>query len=272
MRQPNPPSSVLTEPEPSLSTRALPDERRQNQRREAVTEPAVRLHTPEVRSDLEWGEPVSSAEPPLVLHRPVYKRPFDLIVSAIIALLILPVLCAIALVVRLTTPGPILFASVRLGRDGQPFRCYKFRSMHEGADERLRQVLAKDPELRKEFNITAKIKNDPRITPIGRLLRRTSLDELPQLFNVLRGDMSLVGPRPVPAGESLRYGTWLSQVQTVRPGLTGLWQVSGRNDISYEQRARLDYVYSASHTLHSDLAILARTTLVVLRPSTSGAY
>jgi lipopolysaccharide/colanic/teichoic acid biosynthesis glycosyltransferase len=264
--------SVLVDSRTAASPRSDASERRQGQRRILTPAPVTRLHTPEVRSDLEWGEPVSSAEPPLVLHRPLYKRPLDIVVAAIIALLILPLLCTIALMVRLSSPGPILFASIRLGRDGKPFRCYKFRSMHEGADERLREVLKNDPELRREFNATAKIKDDPRITRVGSLLRRTSLDELPQLLNVLRGEMSLVGPRPVPAGEALRYGTWLHQVQTVRPGLTGQWQVSGRNDISYEQRARLDYVYSASHTLHGDLAILARTILVVLRPSRSGAY
>ena len=230
------------------------------------------IHTPEVRSDLTWGEPVSTPKPPLVIRRPLYKRPFDIAAALVLLLVLLPVVAVLAVVVRLGSPGPIFYAGERLGRDGTPFRCFKFRSMYTGADDLLDDVLARDAAKRREFHDTAKLKDDPRITPIGKLLRRTSLDELPQLFNVLRGDMSLVGPRPVPHDESLRYGLWREQVLAVRPGLTGAWQVSGRNDISYGERAQLDYVYSASHTLHGDLLILAKTVLVVIRPSTSGAY
>ncbi len=230
------------------------------------------VHTPEVRIDLTWGEPVSTPKPPLVTRRPLYKRPFDIVVTLLILIVALPVVAIVALMVRLGSPGPILYSGVRLGRDGKAFRCFKFRSMYTGADALLDEVLADDASKRKEFHLTAKLKDDPRITPIGNILRRTSLDELPQLFNVLRGDMSLVGPRPVPHDESLRYGLWLDQVQTVRPGLTGAWQVSGRNDISYEERAQLDFIYSASHTLLGDLLIMLKTVLVVLRPSTSGAY
>lgn len=236
-------------------------------------EPQVSVvHTPHVRHDLTWGEPVSTPEPPLVRTNRLFKRPFDLLVGLTIALFALPVIAIVALAVRLGSPGPVFYSAERIGRNGVPFRCYKFRSMRVGADAYLEQVLAEDPELRKEFAETAKLKDDPRITPIGRFLRKTSLDELPQLLNVLRGDMSLVGPRPVPGDEALRYGFWLPQVQTVRPGLTGLWQVSGRNDISYKERAELDYVYSASHTLHGDLLILLKTVLVVLKPLDSGAY
>lgn len=230
------------------------------------------MHTPEVRSDLTWGEPVSTPKPPLVISRPLHKRPFDIALTVILLIVTLPIIAMIALLIRLGSPGPIFYAGERLGRDGKPFRCFKFRSMHLGSEALLEDVLANDPAKRKEFHLTAKLKDDPRITPMGRFLRRTSLDELPQLFNVLRGDMSLVGPRPVPHEESLRYGFWLDQVQTVRPGLTGAWQVSGRNDISYEERAQLDFVYSANHTLLGDLTILAKTVMVVLRPSTSGAY
>ncbi len=230
------------------------------------------VHTPEVRRDLVWGEPVSTPKPPLVIRRPLYKRPFDIAVTLLVLLVALPVMAVIALLVRLGSPGPLLYAGERLGRDGKTFRCFKFRSMYLGADDLLEEVLADDAGKRKEFHDTAKLKDDPRITPIGNLLRRTSLDELPQLLNVLRGDMSLVGPRPVPYDESLRYGLWIEQVQTVRPGLTGAWQVSGRNDISYRERAQLDFVYSATHTLLGDLKILAKTVMVVLRPSNSGAY
>lgn len=230
------------------------------------------VHTPAVRSDLVWGEAVSTPKPPLVIRRPLYKRPFDIAVTLLVLLVALPVMAVIALLVRLGSPGPLLYAGERLGRDGKTFRCFKFRSMYLGADDLLEEVLAVDAAKRKEFHDTAKLKDDPRITPIGNLLRRTSLDELPQLLNVLRGDMSLVGPRPVPYDESLRYGLWIEQVQTVRPGLTGAWQVSGRNDISYSERAQLDFVYSANHTLLGDLKILAKTVMVVLRPSTSGAY
>ncbi len=237
----------------------------------AAAAPTV-VHTPQVRHDLTWGEPVSTPEPPLIETNRLFKRPFDLLVGLIISLIALPVIAVVALAIRIGSPGPLFYSAERIGRNGVPFRCYKFRSMRVGADDYLQEVLANDPELRAEFAETAKLKNDPRITRIGHFLRKTSLDELPQLLNVLRGDMSLVGPRPVPADEALRYGLWLPQVQTVRPGLTGLWQVSGRNDISYKERAELDYVYSASHTLHGDLAILAKTILVVIKPSDSGAY
>ncbi|RJL19331.1 sugar transferase [Paracoccus siganidrum] len=160
--------------------------------------------------------------------------------------------------------GPVLFGHRRIGRDGQPFTCLKFRTMVPDADRRLAELLAQDPGARREWESSRKLADDPRITGIGSFLRKTSLDELPQLLNVLRGEMSLVGPRPVPEAELDLYGPAREAYMSVRPGLTGRWQVSGRNDISYAARVAMDEAYARELTLAGDLAIIARTALVVL--------
>jgi undecaprenyl-phosphate galactose phosphotransferase len=180
-------------------------------------------------------------------------------------------MAAIALKLRLVDKGPVLFAHARVGRDGETFRCLKFRSMVPNAKEALERLLASDPAARAEWERDYKLKDDPRITPFGRLLRRTSLDELPQLINVVRGDMSLVGPRPVVPAELDRYGEARVYYLQVRPGLTGLWQVSGRNDVDYERRVALDAWYVRNWTLWYDVLILLKTLLVVPSRS-SGAY
>jgi undecaprenyl-phosphate galactose phosphotransferase len=198
------------------------------------------------------------------------KRAFDLAVGIIILLLALPLMAAIAVAIKLDSPGPVIFAHRRIGRGGREFRCYKFRTMVVNAEAVLQEMLRKDPALRAEWERDFKLKNDPRITRVGRFLRRTSLDELPQIFNVLKGEMSLVGPRPIVKKEVLRFGPYIDDFYLVRPGITGLWQVSGRNDIDYPERVRLESWYVRNWSLWLDITILIRTVGVVL--ARQGAY
>jgi lipopolysaccharide/colanic/teichoic acid biosynthesis glycosyltransferase len=161
--------------------------------------------------------------------------------------------------------APVLFGHYRVGCKGRLFRCLKFRTMYRESEQMLAELLARDPAARAQWERDQKLVDDPRVTPIGRFLRRTSLDELPQLINVLRGEMRLVGPRPVTVGELTRYGRVRWQYLSVTPGITGLWQVSGRNNTSYEERVALDARYVAQRSLALDLRILLRTVAVVLR-------
>jgi undecaprenyl-phosphate galactose phosphotransferase len=188
-----------------------------------------------------------------------------------IALLVLlsPVMATIALLL-LRTGRPVLYAHERVGLNGQVFRCFKFRTMVPNASEKLSELLERDPELKASWQRRRKLKSDPRITPLGGFLRRTSLDELPQLFNVLRGEMSLVGPRPVMIDELAHYGHDVVYYIQVKPGISGLWQVSGRNDIDYANRVFLDVWYVQHWSPVFDCAILLRTPRAVLRRS--GAY
>ena len=177
---------------------------------------------------------------------------------------ILPLLVIIAVAVSCQDDGPLVFAHKRVGRNGRPFYCLKFRSMAADAEARLAEVLRDDPAARAEWERDHKLKNDPRITPLGAFLRRSSLDELPQLFNVLRGEMSLVGPRPIVFDETLKYGRRFRHYCAVKPGITGLWQVSGRNDVSYSSRVAMDSLYARKKSLVLDLWILAATIPAVL--------
>jgi exopolysaccharide production protein ExoY len=174
-----------------------------------------------------------------------------------------PLMIIVALAVFLQDGGPIVFAHRRIGKDGQAFPCLKFRSMAVDAERRLAELLASDPAARAEWAASHKLKADPRVTPLGDFLRRSSLDELPQLFNVLRGEMSLVGPRPVVHAESAHYGHWFESYCSVRPGITGLWQVSGRSDVSYRQRVALDVLYVRRKCLAMDFGILVQTVPAV---------
>jgi Undecaprenyl-phosphate galactose phosphotransferase WbaP len=197
------------------------------------------------------------------------KRVFDLV--AALVLLVLGALPLLYIALRIKRDGgPTIFAHKRVGQSGKVFPCFKFRTMQVDAEERLRELLAKDPSARAEWEREFKLRNDPRITPIGHYLRRTSLDELPQLFNVIRGEMSLVGPRPVIRAELSKYGDDVDYFLMVRPGMTGLWQVSGRNDTSYDTRVYLDTWYVKNWSLWYDIAILFKTIKVVLRRD--GAY
>jgi Undecaprenyl-phosphate galactose phosphotransferase WbaP len=192
------------------------------------------------------------------------KRVFDLLAALVLLVLGALPLLYVALRIR-RDGGPAIFAHKRVGQTGKVFPCFKFRTMQVDAEERLREMLANDPAARAEWEREFKLRNDPRITPIGQFLRRTSLDELPQLFNVIRGEMSLVGPRPVIRAELARYGDDVDYFLMVRPGMTGLWQVSGRNDTSYDTRVYLDTWYVKNWSLWYDIAILFKTIRVVLK-------
>ena len=200
------------------------------------------------------------------------KRVFDVTVVTVTAPLWGTAVLMLAGLVRLTSRGPAFYRHDRVGRAGATIGCLKLRTMVVDADARLAELLASDPALAEEFALTFKLKKDPRVTRLGHILRRTSLDELPQLVNVLRGEMSLVGPRPITEEEMRRYGQYMPIVLSARPGMTGLWQVSGRNDVSYATRVALDVQYAFGQSLGGDLSILARTVRRVLMPSRGGAY
>jgi lipopolysaccharide/colanic/teichoic acid biosynthesis glycosyltransferase len=202
----------------------------------------------------------------------IAKRTADIVFSLSVLTLGAPVFITLALLVKSSSRGPIFYVQKRVGRDYRSFGCIKFRTMRKDSDKILHSLLASSPELKQEFAKDFKLKNDPRITPLGRFLRRSSLDELPQFINVLRGEMSVVGPRPIVREELRRYGHHMNEVLAVRPGLTGLWQVSGRNNLSYRQRVRLDLRYSRSRNSWMDLRIVLQTIMVVLNPHDRGAY
>jgi Undecaprenyl-phosphate galactose phosphotransferase WbaP len=200
----------------------------------------------------------------------VLKRALDIVAVTGGLLLFGWLFAGLALAVKLTSPGPVFYGQKRIGRGGHEFMAWKFRSMVKDADAQLKTYLEVHPELREEWERDHKLKDDPRVTWIGRLLRRTSLDELPQLWNILRGDMSLVGPRPIVQDEVAKYGERFALFCKVRPGLSGLWQVSGRNDTTYAERVALDCYYVRNWSVWLDLVILARTVRVVLLGK--GAY
>lgn len=197
------------------------------------------------------------------------KRLFDLVGSATLLLLLSPLFAFVAFKVS-RDGGSAFFGHERVGQGGQPFKCYKFRSMVVNAQEVLKDLLERDPAARAEWEKDFKLKNDPRINPIGHFLRRTSLDELPQLWNVLKGEMSLVGPRPVVQAELERYGDDVVYYLMAKPGMTGLWQVSGRNDVDYDTRVYFDAWYVKNWSLWTDIAILFKTISVVT--GSRGAY
>ncbi|WP_193335583.1 sugar transferase [Devosia beringensis] len=195
---------------------------------------------------------------------PGSKRAFDIMVASAILLFALPTMFFIAVVMFSTDRGPILFSHERIGRNGKRFKCLKFRSMIVNSQEALRQHLEAKPQARAEWEATQKLRDDPRITPLGRFLRSTSLDELPQLINVIRGEMSLVGPRPIVQDEVVRYAEQIEHYAAVRPGITGLWQVSGRSDVDYDQRVELDTLYVRQQSFLGDMVILVKTVKVVV--------
>lgn len=197
------------------------------------------------------------------------KRTLDILGALSIGVVFSPVIIAAIAILKAQT-GPVFFAHERVGRKGEVFRCYKFRTMVPNADAVLNELLENDTEARAEWLRDFKLRKDPRVTPMGRFLRKTSLDELPQLWNVLNGTMSLVGPRPVVREELMRYGRGARFYLVNRPGLTGLWQVSGRNDIDYSRRVALDRAYTENASLWLDFRIVVRTVWIVLR--VKGAY
>jgi len=191
------------------------------------------------------------------------RRVADRLAAVLLLLAFSPLMLVCAWLIR-KDGGPATFAHYRVGANGRVFRCFKFRTMCIDAERVLRELLEKDADLRDEWQRNFKLADDPRVTPVGRFLRRSSLDELPQLFNVLRGDMGLVGPRPITLTELRLYGPARWQYLSVLPGMTGLWQVSGRNRVSYERRVQLDDEYVRNRSIWLDAWILVKTVLVVI--------
>jgi len=199
-----------------------------------------------------------------IKHIPI-KRFFDIVFSLCCLVFGSPVFLMIALVIFATSPGKVIYWQERIGRGGKPFRCYKFRSMYPDADRRLKELLATNPELKEEWAKNFKLKNDPRVTPFGLFLRKTSLDELPQFWNVLKGDLSVVGPRPVVKDEVEKfYCVKAYKILSIRPGLTGPWQVSGRSDHSYQKRIELDEYYIDNQSFLLDLKLIGKTLPAML--------
>jgi lipopolysaccharide/colanic/teichoic acid biosynthesis glycosyltransferase len=198
------------------------------------------------------------------------KRVGDIIFAFMLLTLGSPLFFLIAILIRATSSGPIFYIQERVGRRNSRFCCLKFRTMQKNSS--LEETLRRNPRFREEFEKDRKLKGDPRITPLGKFLRQTSLDELPQCWNILRGDMSVVGPRPIVKSEVPLYRGNMLEVLSVKPGLTGLWQVSGRNNLPYERRVILDLVYVREWSLRKDLLILLKTVQVILFPWKHGAY
>lgn len=205
-----------------------------------------------------------------IRHLPL-KRIFDIVFSIIVIMFLFPFFLLIALIIRATSPGPAIYYQNRIGRGGKHFKCYKFRTMLPDADARLDEILASHPDIKREWDTNHKLKNDPRITSIGRFLRQTSLDELPQFWNVLKGDLSVVGPRPVVEEELTKhFGDKANIILTIRPGITGIWQVSGRSDTTYAKRIALDEHYIKTRSLLLDCKIIVITIYTLF--SKNGAY
>jgi len=198
------------------------------------------------------------------------KWMFDCICSLFGLIVVMPLFVIISLLLYIDSPGPIIFSHKRVGAKGETFPCYKFRTMVMNSEEILNAYLVSNLEAREEWERDFKLKDDPRITKVGRFLRKTSLDELPQFFNVIKGEMSLVGPRPIVEAEIVRYGKYINDYYLVRPGITGIWQVSGRNDIDYSERVKMDSWYVRNWSMWMDIVLLLKTVKVVL--SKKGAY
>jgi lipopolysaccharide/colanic/teichoic acid biosynthesis glycosyltransferase len=223
------------------------------------------LHIPNLSSDSRTDTTSRTLRTPadVGLYRRVLKRPLDLTLVLLSAPVVLPLIAVLAVLVALLTGSRPFYSQLRVGRHGKPFRMWKLRTMVVNAEAHLEHYLQQNPAARVEWDSTQKLKNDPRITAVGRLLRKTSIDELPQLFNVFNGTMSLVGPRPMMVGQEKYYhgGAYYE----MRPGITGLWQVSDRNDCDFADRVAFDTKYSSDLSLKTDLALLFRTVGVVMR-------
>jgi Undecaprenyl-phosphate galactose phosphotransferase WbaP len=234
--------------------------------------PQIARHEPSVAAQSEGGREFTLRMLPSLDHRETgrLKRLVDVLGAAAFGLLSLPFVALAALAIRLTSQGPLLYKQVRIGKGNKAFTMLKFRTMYTNAGEGLDEHLRKDPSLQAEWASVHKLKGDPRVTPAGRFLRRFSLDELPQLWNVLVGDMSLVGPRPIVVREIEKYGRQYAAYERVRPGLTGLWQISGRNNTTYQERVDYDSFYVRNWSFGLDARIIARTAGAVI--SGAGAY
>ena len=200
----------------------------------------------------------------------VLKRSFDVAVAFSALVFLAPMMLVIAFLIKNKDGGPALFEQTRIGLNGEEFTCLKFRSMVTNAAEELDKLLKSDPAAAAEWAKDQKLRNDPRITHVGRFIRKTSLDELPQLLNILKGEMSIIGPRPIVANEVAKYGSDFQHYASVKPGVTGLWQISGRNDTTYAERVQLDVTYARDWSFGLDLKIMFLTVPAVL--FSKGAY
>ncbi len=238
----------------------------------AIVPPVKRESLFSMESHTFFGFDTALLRPRDVIHSPlgkILKRGMDVVGASIGLLLLLPVFAIVAILIK-RTKSAVYFGHTRIGRNEKPFKCWKFSSMYPDAKERLDKLLKEDATAKLEWQKTHKLKDDPRVTPIGHFIRKTSIDELPQLWNVLRGDMSLVGPRPITESEKKYYGNHWRYYAAVRPGITGLWQASGRSDVSYGQRVLLDSWYVRNWSLWHDIVIVIKTFRTLV--ARSGAY
>ena len=247
-----------------------------NPRKSLLRWSEFRKGSPKIPFEVILQEPSSLPAVEIIRNQSRYGRTLKRIGDIIFSLLVLtlgsPIFILIGILVKLSSPGAVFYIQKRVGRNYREFGCIKFRTMHKDADNLLPNLLEKYPLMRKEFEKDFKLRQDPRITKLGRFLRRSSLDELPQFFNVLKGEMSVVGPRPIVANEINKYSLFMEEVISVRPGLTGLWQVSGRNNLSYKKRVELDLVYARNRNFLLDLEIIILTLGVLLFPMDRGAF
>ncbi len=212
------------------------------------------------KTPIEWTSTRNSDDLCYTVRHIPIKRSFDIFFSLLALILAFPFLLFIFIGIKCTSGGAVFFSHERIGRGGKRFHCYKFRTMYPDAEKRLREILKQCPERKKEWDASHKLKNDPRVTPIGAFLRKTSLDELPQFWNVLKGDLSVVGPRPVVDDElKVHFGPKAEKILSIRPGITGLWQVSGRSDTCYTTRVMLDEKYVDNRSLMLDIKLIAKT-------------
>ena len=201
----------------------------------------------------------------------IIKRFLDFIFAFLLIILLIPLFLIIGILIKISSKGSIIYIQKRIGKNNTSFSCYKFRTMHPQSKYLLKKILVKNKDFKNQFSQTRKIVNDPRITRFGKFLRFSSLDELPQIFNVLIGDMSFIGPRPIVKSEIKKYGKEFGKVFSIKPGISGLWQVSGRNNLSYDKRVELDINYSENINFLLDIKIFIRTIVVILFPFGKGA-
>lgn len=190
------------------------------------------------------------------------KRLADVLIAAISIVVFSPIMLIVMLIIRLDSKGPVIFGHTRIGKNGEKIKVYKFRTMYENSKELFEQFT---PEQKKEYEENFKLDNDPRVTKVGRFLRKTSLDELPQLLNILKGNMSIVGPRPIVDAEKEKYGIYFDKLISVTPGLTGYWQANGRSDTTYEERVQMDMYYIDNRSILMDIKIILKTFISVIK-------
>ena len=247
-----------------------------NPRKSLLRWSEFRKNSPSIPFEVISKEPSSLPALEIIRNQSRYGRTLKRLGDVVFSLLVLtlgsPLFLLIGLLVKLSSPGAVFYTQKRIGRNYKEFGCIKFRTMYKDADEILPNILEKYPLMRKEFEKDFKLRHDPRITKLGRFLRRSSLDELPQFLNVLKGEMSVVGPRPIVSDEIDKYSLFMEEVISVRPGLTGLWQVSGRNNLSYKKRVQLDLVYARNRNFILDCEIIILTLGVLLFPMDRGAF